>query len=395
MSGISCQEFSTLSHRKITAFLLTLFITFIFVTVNENSAHAVDAKLPTNAGGMLQLNRPIVDMDVTASGNGYWLVASDGGIFTSGDAQFYGSTGGYRLNQPIVGMAATPSGNGYWLVASDGGIFAFGDAQFYGSTGSYRLNRPIVGMAATSSGNGYWLVASDGGIFAFGDAQFYGSTGSYRLVQPIVGMSSTSSGNGYWLVASDGGIFAFGDAQFYGSTGGGCMWSQTVAIASKSSLTGYFVANQDGQTRAYSPSQSTNCNIEITKSSPCQNNAAPKRVMISISRQRLWACQGTSTVQTTPITTGALYHGGTPIGNFAVYAKQTNRYLTGPGYRAHVDYWMPFLGGYGMHDAKWRKSFGGSDYVSVGSHGCVNLPPDQAAQLFHWVQVGTPVSIQG
>ena len=39
------------------------------------------------------------------------------------------------LNKPVVGMAATPDGKGYWLVASDGGVFTFGDAQFYGSTG--------------------------------------------------------------------------------------------------------------------------------------------------------------------------------------------------------------------------------------------------------------------
>ena len=72
-------------------------------------------------------------------------------------------------------MAATPTGNGYWLVASDGGIFTFGDAGFHGSTGNITLNKPIVGMAATPTGNGYWLVASDGGIFTFGDAGFYGS----------------------------------------------------------------------------------------------------------------------------------------------------------------------------------------------------------------------------
>ena len=74
-------------------------------------------------------------------------------------------------------MAATPDGGGYWLVASDGGIFTFGDARFYGSTGSLVLNKPIVGMAATPDGGGYWLVASDGGIFTFGDARFYGSLG--------------------------------------------------------------------------------------------------------------------------------------------------------------------------------------------------------------------------
>jgi len=65
---------------------------------------------------------------------------------------------------------------GYWLVASDGGIFSF-NATFYGSTGSIVLNQPVTGMAATNDGNGYWMVAADGGIFAFGDAPFWGSGG--------------------------------------------------------------------------------------------------------------------------------------------------------------------------------------------------------------------------
>ena len=89
---------------------------------------------------------------------------------------------------PVVGMASTSDGRGYWEVASDGGIFSFGDAVFHGSTGNLHLNRPIVGMAATHDGLGYWLVASDGGIFSFGDAEFCGSTGNLRLNQPIVGM---------------------------------------------------------------------------------------------------------------------------------------------------------------------------------------------------------------
>ena len=78
---------------------------------------------------------------------GYWEVAADGGIFSFGDAAFYGSMGGHPLNQPIVGIAATPDGKGYWEVAADGGIFSFGDAQFYGSMGGTPLNRPVVGAA--------------------------------------------------------------------------------------------------------------------------------------------------------------------------------------------------------------------------------------------------------
>ena len=130
-----------------------------------------------------------VSLTVTNVTQGYWLVASDGGIFSFGDASFYGSTGGLRLDKPIISMAGTPSGHGYWLVASDGGIFTFGDASFFGSTGGHPLDQPVVGMASSTSGNGYWLVAADGGIFAFGDAAFLGSMGGTILDKPVVGMA--------------------------------------------------------------------------------------------------------------------------------------------------------------------------------------------------------------
>jgi len=161
----------------------------------------------------------------------------DTGGFTDGGGQV---TSAHRL----LGMAATPSGRGYWLVASDGGIFTFGDAGFYGSTGSYVLNRPVVGMAATPSGRGYWLVASDGGIFTFGDAGFYGSTGSYVLNRPVVGMAATPSGRGYWLVASDGGIFTFGDAGFYGSRGGQDDKDRFFAMVPSPGASGYRLGGQ-------------------------------------------------------------------------------------------------------------------------------------------------------
>jgi hypothetical protein len=153
------------------------------------------------------LNKPMVGMSPTATGQGYWLVASDGGMFSFGDAQFRGSMGGKSLNKPITGMSVTPTGGGYWLVASDGGIFAFGDAQFFGSMGGQPLNRPISGMTTTPSGNGYWMVADDGGIFAFGDAGFRGSMGGRSLSAPIAGM--IPNGNGYTLVGQDGQLYPF------------------------------------------------------------------------------------------------------------------------------------------------------------------------------------------
>jgi uncharacterized protein YkwD len=190
-------------------------------------------------------------MTAKPNGNGYWMVASDGGVFTFGNARFYGSTGAMRLNKPIVGIASTRTGRGYWLVASDGGIFTFGDARFYGSTGRMRLNKPIVGMAASPNGHGYFLVASDGGIFTFGNARFHGSTGRMKLHKPIVGMAATRSGRGYWLVASDGGVFTFGTAPFWGSTGGRVLNAPMVGMAANPRGKGYWLVSRDGNIFSY------------------------------------------------------------------------------------------------------------------------------------------------
>jgi hypothetical protein len=88
-------------------------------------------------------------------------------------------------------MASSADGLGYWLVATDGGIFTYGDAVFHGSSGAIALNKPVVGMMSTFDGGGYWLVASDGGIFSYGNAGFQGSAGSLRLNAPMVGGSPT------------------------------------------------------------------------------------------------------------------------------------------------------------------------------------------------------------
>ena len=196
--------------------------------------------------GGLKLNKPMVGMAATADAQGYWLVASDGGIFSYGDALFHGSRGGQPLNKPIVGMAATPDGGGYWLVASDGGIFAYGDAGYFGSRGGQPINAPIVGMATTPDGRGYWLVGADGGIYSYGDAAFQGSTGALKLNKPVVGMAATPTGLGYWLVASDGGIFNYGDAAFYGSTGSLVLNKPVVGMAGSPSGRGYWLVASDG-----------------------------------------------------------------------------------------------------------------------------------------------------
>jgi hypothetical protein len=101
--------------------------------------------------------------------------------------------GATPLNKPIVGIAVNTSG-GYYLVATDGGIFSFAaspaSAPFFGSTGNLVLNKPIVGMTAVAGG--YYLSGSDGGVFTFppgGVPPFLGSTGNIKLNAPIVGIA--------------------------------------------------------------------------------------------------------------------------------------------------------------------------------------------------------------
>jgi hypothetical protein len=166
---------------------------------------------------------------VAPAARGYWLVGSDGGIFSFGSASFHGSMGGIPLQRPVVGITPTADRNGYWLVASDGGIFSFGDSTFHGSipglglhpAGSglpNSLNAPIVGMVPSSTGHGYFMVASDGGVFAFGDAHFEGSCpGIGGCDGTAVSVMPDSSGNGYWLVTNKGDVYGFGDAPGYGS----------------------------------------------------------------------------------------------------------------------------------------------------------------------------------
>ena len=166
---------------------------------------------------------------VGPAARGYWLVGSDGGIFSFGAASFYGSMGSTPLQRPVVGITPSASRTGYWLVASDGGIFSFGTSDYYGSIPAVglhpagsglpnSLNAPIVGMVPSVTGHGYFMIASDGGVFAFGDARFAGSCpGIGGCAGKAVSVMPDSTGNGYWLVTNLGAVYAFGDALFYGA----------------------------------------------------------------------------------------------------------------------------------------------------------------------------------
>jgi lipoprotein-anchoring transpeptidase ErfK/SrfK len=104
----------------------------------------------------------------------------------------------------------------------------------------------------------------------------------------------------------------------------------------------------------------------------------------------------------TECVTGNLAEGQETItGVFALEGKESPAKLIGldndmdgePDYETDVDFWMPFYGGYGLHDALWRASFGGDEFQYNGSHGCVNLPYNSAAIIYETIDVGDPVVV--
>ena len=228
------------------------------VAVPVGNAGVVASTSSTSAGGQVLAfgdARPFADpvpdrvaaSAGIASGDGLYVVTDRGAVTPMGSAPNHGSVS-WSLTAPIVDMTTTPLARGYWLVARDGGVFSFGDAGFFGSTGAMRLNEPIVAAAATPSGRGYWLVARDGGVFSFGDAGFFGSTGDIRLNEPIAASARTPSGRGYWLVARDGGVFTFGDARFHGSAAGRLPAGQQV-MTIEVSRAGYWLVAATGAVR--------------------------------------------------------------------------------------------------------------------------------------------------
>jgi ribosomal protein L24E len=129
----------------------------------------------------------VVSLSPTPSGKGCWIFTDRGAVFAYGDAPHLGDLSGQRLNAPVLDSIATPSGQGYYMVAADGGIFAF-NADFRGSMGGTRLNKPVTGMIAY--GNGYLMVAQDGGIFNFSDRSFSGNLGSTPPPRPVVAVAA-------------------------------------------------------------------------------------------------------------------------------------------------------------------------------------------------------------
>lgn len=122
------------------------------------------------------------------------------------------------------------------------------------------------------------------------------------------------------------------------------------------------------------------------------NDYGSTYVEINLTAQHLFYYKNGSLLVESDFVSGSEAKGwATPAGVYPLTYKQKDAVLKGENYKTPVDYWMPFNGGIGLHDATWRSSFGGTLFKNGGSHGCINLPHSAAQKMFENISAGTPV----
>lgn len=125
------------------------------------------------------------------------------------------------------------------------------------------------------------------------------------------------------------------------------------------------------------------------------NDIGDTYIEVSISGQSMWMYKDGECIVSTPVVTGNVSAGhSTPSGGvWAIDAKMPDYMLTGQDYNSHVDFWLPFNGDVGIHDATWRDKFGGDIYKTRGSHGCVNTPHAAMKIIYENAKIGYPVVV--
>lgn len=130
----------------------------------------------------------------------------------------------------------------------------------------------------------------------------------------------------------------------------------------------------------------------VTAAASGEDDIGDSYVEADLSNQHLYLYVDGEIVLETDFVSGNMSNGNyTPAGIYGLTYKTKNAILRGDNYATPVNYWMPFNGNVGMHDATWRKEFGGDIFLTNGSHGCINLPLSMAKEIYQYVSKGFPV----
>lgn len=232
---------------------------------------------------------------------------------------------------------------------------------------------PVARLAPRRTGLRLFLMAL--GVATLVAALVSGSVVTARSMEPIVPFAPASTVTPYqdaWQIQSD--------------------------IASSVNHAAKAPCDCSSKHRSYTPA-------------PYQPMGAGQVVVVSLSKQQLWAFQDGQLVMTALVTTGRPEL-PTPAGTYHIMQKETNVWFYSPWPYGSPYYYSPeFIpyamlfraGGYYIHAAPWRETFGPGTNVphtepdgtwATGSHGCVNMATNTAAQLYSWIQIGATVVIQ-
>ena len=178
------------------------------------------------------------DIVSTASGNGYWILMANGGIYPFGDARYHGSPLKRGLSVGGARIARRPQGDGYWVLGGDGVVYAFGSAPTLASPPAGGVK--AIALASSSTGAGYWVLHEDGAVTGFGDAVAAGGplTSGRKWAKPAVAIAAIGA-TGYLVSGKDGGLLGFGGAPFIGSFAGS--GATVVAVVDRRRMTGHAV----------------------------------------------------------------------------------------------------------------------------------------------------------
>ncbi len=124
-------------------------------------------------------------------------------------------------------------------------------------------------------------------------------------------------------------------------------------------------------------------------SAPAAPDDDGKLILVVLREQRVYVYEDGKLLKNVLVSTGLP---GTPTvqGDFRIYLKYKSQLMSGQGYYLPGVPWvMYFYRDYGLHGTYWHKNFG-----RPMSHGCVNMPTDEAKWLYDWSEIGTRVKVR-
>ncbi len=361
------------------------------------------------------LNQAVVAIAGDPAHSGFWSLTADGGVFTSGNAAFFGAPAGQAMPGSAADMAGTATGRGYWIVTTQGGVYHYGDARWRGSARG-ETTRAIVGIAGTPSGLGYWLAAADGEVFAFGDADHLGQAVNPFVPSHIVDIASTATGNGYALLDANGTVFSYGDALDVVKPARVAKPAVALEIGPRDD--GYWILGANGSVTRYNTSlhvgDASGLRMQaidlastpggggywIASTSPFPalpgNSGAGRRVVYSNSQQRIWLVESNGIVSNSYLVSGR--RGAPPPGTYAIASKSP---MSSAGslrlpymsrfYRASSGKWIGFHGIPLRPDGTPIQT--DAQLGTPLSHGCVRMNQQSVKVVYDWTPVGTTVVV--